>query len=311
MGNTIPPRINAAVSPVILARVTFPAVSVAGVCADPVVRDQWHALAAVDEIGADVSTRLLGLPIGYGLGADGTARAWRSDDGSPIPARADYGYLWASVGDPPDEVFDVPETREPDRRTLNAGTLGVAVSAPRAVENFLDIAHFPYVHRGVLGDEPHTEVAEYDVVDRDGEIWALGCRFHQPRAAAASTDEADVQYQYRVPHPYCAMLYKSAPGHPDRLDAIGIFTHPLDDERIRAHLFLCVLDDVNADNVIRRFQQTILAQDMPILENQHPKRLPLDPRAETPVRCDKTAIAYRRWLSDLGVTYGVIPAGAG
>lgn len=275
------------------------------------VRDQWHALAAVDEIGADVSTRLLGLPIGYGLGADGAARAWRSDDGSPIPAQAAYGYLWASVGDPPDEVFDVPETREPDRRTLNAGTLGVAVSAPRAVENFLDIAHFPYVHRGVLGDEPHTEVAEYDVVDRDGEIWALGCRFHQPRAAAASTDEADVQYQYRVPHPYCAMLYKSAPGHPDRLDAIGIFTHPLDDERIRAHLFLCVLDDVNADNVIRRFQQTILAQDMPILENQHPKRLPLDPRAETPVRCDKTAIAYRRWLSDLGVTYGVIPAGAG
>ena len=285
--------------------------SVAGVCADPVVRDQWHALAAIDEIGADVSTRLLGLPIGYGLGADGSARAWRTDDRSPIPARAAYGYLWASIGDPPDEVFDVPETREPDRRTLNAGTLGLAVSAPRAVENFLDIAHFPYVHRGVLGDEPHTEVAEYDVVDRDGEIWALGCRFHQPRAAAASTAEADVAYQYRVPHPYCAMLYKSAPDHPDRLDAIGIFTHPLDDERIRAHLFLCVLDDVNADNVIRRFQQTILAQDMPILENQHPKRLPLDPRAETPVRCDKTAIAYRRWLRDLGVTYGVIPAGAG
>ena len=285
--------------------------SVLGVCGDPVVRDQWHALAAVDEIGADVSTRLLGLPIGYGLGDDGAARAWRADDGSPIPARTDYGYLWASVGRPPDEVFDVPETREPDRRTFNAGTLGLAVSAPRAVENFLDIAHFPYVHRGLLGDEPHTEVADYDVVDRDGEIWALGCRFHQPRAAAASTAEADVEYQYRVPHPYCAMLYKSAPGQPGRLDAIGIFTHPLDDERTRAHLFLCLLDDVNTDAAIRRFQQTILAQDMPILENQHPKRLPLDPRAETPVRCDKTAIAYRRWLSSLGVTYGVIPAGAG
>ena len=275
------------------------------------VRDQWHALVAVDEIGADVSTRLLGLPIGYGLGPDGSPRAWRADDGSLIPAKADYGYLWASIGDPPDEVFDVPETREPDRRILNTATLGLAVSAPRAVENFLDIAHFPYVHRGVLGNEPHTEVADYDVVDRDGEIWALGCRFHQPRAAAASTAEAEVEYQYRVPHPYCAMLYKSAPGHPGRLDAIGIFTHPLDDEHTRAHLFLCILDDENTDAAIRRFQQTILAQDMPILENQHPKRLPLDPRAETPVRCDKTAIAYRRWLSGLGVTYGVIPAGTG
>ena len=36
--------------------------------------------------------------------------------------------------------------------------------------------------------------------------------------------------------------------------------------------------------------------------------LPLDPRAETPIRADKSAITYRRWLSDKGITYGVIPA---
>ena len=45
--------------------------------------------------------------------------------------------------------------------------------------------------------------------------------------------------------------------------------------------------------MILRFQQTIFAQDKP---------------AETPIRADKVAIAYSRWLSDLGVTYGVIPA---
>ena len=39
-----------------------------------------------------------------------------------------------------------------------------------------------------------------------------------------------------------------------------------------------------------------------------PQLLPLDPRAETPIRADRSAIAYRRWLSRLGVTYGVIPA---
>ena len=47
---------------------------------------------------------------------------------------------------------------------------------------------------------------------------------------------------------------------------------------------------------------------MPILENQYPKLLPLDPRAGTPIRSDRASITYRRWLSDLGVTYGVIPA---
>ena len=90
--------------------------------------------------------------------------------------------------------------------------------------------------------------------------------------------------------------------------AIGIFIHPLTETRIRAHLFISVLDAVSADREIRRFQQEVIAQDKPILENQHPKLLPLDPRAETPIRADRSAIAYRRWLSRLGVTYGVIPA---
>ena len=37
---------------------------------------------------------------------------------------------------------------------------------------------------------------------------------------------------------------------------------------------------------LRWFQQLIFGQDKPILENQIPKRLPLDPRAEIPARCD-------------------------
>jgi len=34
---------------------------------------------------------------------------------------------------------------------------------------------------------------------------------------------------------------------------------------------------------------------------------PSDPRVETPIRADKLAVAYRRRLSELGITYGVIP----
>ena len=70
---------------------------------------------------------------------------------------------------------------------------------------------------------------------------------------------------------------------------------------------MCIIDDASDDKEIRLFQQTIFGQDKPILENQFPKRLPLDPRAETPIRADKSAIAYRRWLSQKGLTYGVIP----
>ncbi len=284
-------------------------IGVSEVCADPVILNQWHALAAVPEltVGRRYETALLGAPIAYAVESGGDTRAWRTGTDDELPTRSSYGYLWASLGDPPPEVFRVPEADEPDRRTLNAATIGVAVSAPRAIENFLDMAHFPYVHPGALGEEPHTEVAEYDVEMRDGELWAVNCRFYQPQAAAMSDRGIMAEYLYRVPSPYCAMLYKSCPSDHARLDAIGIFLHPVGEELVRAHLFLSLIDDVSTDAVIRRFQQGIISQDKPILENQHPKRLPLDPRAETPIRADKMAIAYRRWLRELGVTYGVIP----
>ncbi len=279
-------------------------------CSDPVILNHWHAVADLDEIRrGPLHTLLLGEPLSCWLDGDGTFRA-QTRSGRELEVRTDYGFVWTALGEPDGDVFPVPETDEDDRRTLNAVTVGIEVSAPRAVENFLDMAHFPYVHAGMLGEEPHTEVAEYRVVEQDGELWAFDCSFYQPRAAAASSQAVLAEYIYRVPHPYSAMLYKSSPSDAERLDAIGIFIHPLTDTRIRAHLFLSVLDDVSTDQEIRWFQQNIIGQDKPILENQHPKLLPLDPRAETPIRADRSAIAYRRWLSRLGVTYGVIPAGA-
>jgi phenylpropionate dioxygenase-like ring-hydroxylating dioxygenase large terminal subunit len=218
--------------------------------------------------------------------------------------------VWTCLGQPSADIFPIPEYAEAKRRNVNAGTIGVSVSAPRAIENFLDMGHFPYVHTDVLGAEPHTEVKEYDVeisADRD-EIVATRCRFFQPKSSVASTEGGDIEYVYRVPHPYCSVLYKTSHVDESRLDVIGIFAQPIDQEHIRAHMMLCLVDEDSNDTAIRHFQQMIFGQDKPILENQFPKRLPLDPRAETPIRADKSSVAYRRWLSRKGVTYGVIPA---
>ena len=113
---------------------------------------------------------------------------------------------------------------------------------------------------------------------------------------------------YRVLQPYSILLYKSCPAAPERMDLIGLFVQPMSEEHVRAHMFLSLVDDESTTARIRWFVQTIFGQDVPILQNQNPKRLPLDPRAETPIRSDQASITYRRWLSDLGVTYGVIPA---
>ena len=141
-------------------------------------------------------------------------------------------------------------------------------------------------------------------------IIATECLFYQPMASTVSTSGADVEYIYRVPHPTCSVLYKSSPMDAKRLDVIALFGQPTGEESFRGHMVLSILDDVNTDDFISYFQLHIFGQDKPILENQMPKRLPLDPRAETPIRADKTSIMYRRWLTGHGVTYGTIPAAA-
>ena len=294
-------------------------------CRDRVMLDEWHPIWAIDEAKPNVVyvTRLLGESVSFAVTAEGGAAVWRTRSdlvaGMPVdpesiadtlPSRCEFLYVWTSLGDPPDRSFDIPEFFEPDRRNFNGSTLGVNVSAPRAVENFLDMGHFPFVHDGILGSEPRTEVVDYKVaVDEDtNEIWATECQFWQPAASATATGGQMVDYVYRILQPYSILLYKSCPAAPERMDLIGLFVQSLTEEQVRAHMFLSLVDDESSIALIRFFVQTILAQDMPILENQNPKLLPLDPRAETPIRSDRASITYRRWLSDLGVTYGVIPA---
>jgi phenylpropionate dioxygenase-like ring-hydroxylating dioxygenase large terminal subunit len=291
---------------------------------DPLTLNSWQVIAALDELPAGIveRTTLLDTPLAMTRDNDGLPVVWRRTDEETgdeidpetildrLPVITGYGFVWTSLGKPPAELFPIPEYAEDDRVNMSCGSIGIHVSAPRAVENFLDMGHFPYVHTDILGAEPHTEVKEYDVEvseERD-EVLATRCRFFQPRAALSATDGMEVEYVYRVPHPYCSVLYKSSPEAPDRRDVIAIFLQPVSEERCRAHLLQSLIDSTSTITELRRFQQTIFGQDKPILENQYPKRLPLDPRSETPIRADKSAIAYRRWLSQKGINYGVIPA---
>ena len=296
----------------------------ADLCTDTVILNQWHPIVVEEEVRRGIvdETVLLGSRVSFSADSTGDPVAWRSlpairaggsFDASvvsdPLPILVQYGYVWTSLGAPPEELFEIPEYAEPDRRNIHAATIGVSCSAPRAVENFLDMGHFPFVHTGILGIEPHTEVLEYEVdIDENSEIWATECVFYQPEAAPTSEGGQMSDYIYRVLHPYCVLLYKSCPLDPTRMDVIGLFARSVVADHIEACAFLSVIDIGSSDSEIKYFAQTIFGQDKPILENQFPKLLPLDPRFETPIRADNVAITYRRWLSDLGVTYGVIPA---
>ncbi len=274
---------------------------------EPRVLHEWHVLCSLADVSVahPFRARLFGAAVLAVSTSEGVAVTRR--EGDPLPVRVRYGYVWTSLGSPSHELFELPECSEPDRRLVHAGTFGVHASAPRAIENFLDMAHFPFVHGGYLGVEPHTEVQDYEVSVSAGEILARGCWFFQPLPSLVATQGFEVEIVYRVPHPYCSVLYKSSASHPGRRDLIALLTRPIDGEHSSVSLFLAVLDDQHTDAEIREYQQLIFAQDKPILENQRPRRLPLDPRQEISVRADRMSAAYRRWLLERGVCYGTLP----
>lgn len=272
--------------------------------AEPAALNQWYTLGALKDFAQGAAARrLLGEALTVTRQGD---RFIVSAGGRFLPVKTDYGHLWTSLGTPPRALFAMPEIKEPDRRAVYCGAVSVRASGLRLVENFLDLAHFPYVHTDVLGIEDKPEVAKYEVEQRRDvdELWATKCEFFQPKAAASSEGGQISQYMYRVVTPFNVMLYKTPPSAPNRWDVIALFVQPVEPDLSIAHPYMLVIDDTSSDAELIGFQQMIFLQDKIVLENQRPRLLPLQPGRETPTRADLSSVLYRRWLKEKELIYG-------
>ena len=271
--------------------------------------DQWYVLGAIGDFPAGTTkpTRLLGADLEVRRGPGGAFEIAELGRNGTLPVDLRYGHLWTSLGSPGRPIFALPENDEPDRRAVYCGGVHVRASGLRVVENFLDLAHFPYVHTEILGTESMPEVARYQVEHREevDEVWATKCTFFQPKAAAAAEGGQISQYMYRVTSPFHVMLYKTPPTAPNRWDVIALFVQPVEEDYSIAHPFMLVIDEVSSDADLIAFQQMIFLQDRIVLENQRPRLLPLAPGRETPTRGDLSSVIYRRWLKEKGVRFGV------
>jgi phenylpropionate dioxygenase-like ring-hydroxylating dioxygenase large terminal subunit len=276
-------------------------------CSDKAALNQWYPLDTETEIAFGTSAnRLLGTALAITRGNDGSILIMAEGYERPLPLIRRFGLVWTTLGEPAGGLFALPEADEEDRRIVNCGTVAVHASGLRIVENFLDMAHFPFVHTDILGAEPHTEVLHYNAeIRRDvDEVWATNCQFFQPQAALSATGGIMTDYIYRVMTPFTTLLYKTCPNSANRWDVICLFVQPLEPDRCRAHPVMFLIDDVSTTTELVNFQQLIFLQDRIILENQRPVLLPMEPRAEIPTRADASSIAYRRWLKEKGITYG-------
>ncbi|MEA5463750.1 aromatic ring-hydroxylating dioxygenase subunit alpha [Leptothoe sp. PORK10 BA2] len=212
-----------------------------------------------------------------------------------------YGFIWVALGEPVQEIPQFVEWGKPDTISFQCGPYAINTSAPRILENFVDIAHLPFIHRDLLGDPEFPEVSDYKLTVHKDEIIASDIHFYQPNPEG--TGEAkSVTYVYKIVRPMVAWFRK---GDDHRQFSIFIVVTPV--EETRSIVWLGVARNYSpevSNDTLRAFQDNVMAQDVPMVESQRPQKLPLDLQQEFHFPCDKMSIAYRKWLKQLGLKFG-------
>ena len=184
-----------------------------------------------------------------------------------------YGLVWVSLGKPTLIIPPFPEWEEPSYRPILCGPYHFKSSGFRAIENFLDVAHFPFVHGDVLGDRVSPVIEDYEVeVEADG-ITLSNVRVWQPNPDGTG-HSGFVAYNYRVLRPLTAYFSKNTEG---RCLTIFFTVTPVEEEECIGWMWMAMNHSYETPEAEQRaFQDRIVAEDIPIVESQRPKRLPLD-----------------------------------
>ena len=215
-------------------------------------------------------------------------------------AKERYGLVWASLGDPRQDVPSFPEWEDPSYLKVPCGPYPYRASGPRAIENFLDVAHLPFVHQGLLGDPNHAEIADYEpVIDENG-VRAESIAIWQPDPDGTGTPSL-VKYTYRVLRCLTASLAKEST---EKHYALFLTVTPVEQVESIGWMLIAMNYALDQSEEIRSFQNKIVSQDIPIVESQRPELLPLDLQRELHLKSDRMSIAYRKWLKQLGLSFG-------
>jgi phenylpropionate dioxygenase-like ring-hydroxylating dioxygenase large terminal subunit len=212
-----------------------------------------------------------------------------------------YGLVWVSLGKPTQDIPSFPEWDEPSYRPFLCGPFHVNSSGFRMIENFLDVAHLPFVHADSLGDRTRPIIDDYTVeVEPDG-ITLRDIRVWQPNPDGTG-EGGFITYYYRILRPLTAYFCKNIEG---RCLTIFFNLTPVEEEECIGWMWIAMNHSHEVPvSEQRAYQEQVIAQDLPIVESQRPKRLPLDLQAEFHLPCDRASLAYRKWLKQLGVTFG-------
>lgn len=241
---------------------------------------------------------------GWRFGADGSCTHIPANPpGALIPKNATaesypvvlrYGLVWTCLGVPLTPAPYLPELEALEMTYLAGEPVDVAAGIVAAAENFRDVAHFPFVHRGTMGEVPYQ--VERLEVRRDGyETWMTRTYTARGGDAALFRDVEDLAFRYHAVAPgLVSVLLDHGPG--GKRVVMECFT-PAGAAGCRIFLVSGTASGYTAlspqDTLAT--EMAVLHEDLPTLDTLEPAEVPFNRRyPEVSVDSDRYTLATRR-----------------
>jgi phenylpropionate dioxygenase-like ring-hydroxylating dioxygenase large terminal subunit len=259
---------------------------------------------------------------GWCFDADGTCvevPSLRSLDDRVLPSAAltrpyavieRYGLVWLAPAAPHTDLPDFPQWRAAGFDCARAAIVRTTVGAAQLVDNFLDAAHFPYVHPGTFGTDAAAAVVDRGPrrsgweVENTFETWYR----NRDDRLVATGEHPEVQPQVLSKVGRAALTVVLRLEFPMTGATIGILfcCTPECDGVTRVYKIMA-RNDLDGDQTrLDAFvadENRILEEDLAILSRYRSREVPLDLRAEVHTRGDRLSVAWRHLLvAALGAT---------
>lgn len=238
------------------------------------------------------------------LGVDATIPP-RARLTGPAQVATDHGMVFIAIDEP---FTEPPSLAAADDAAFQLGHLPVLrtrANAALLADNFLDMAHFPFVHAGTFGAGEAREVPRYEV-ERHG--YGFSATYEHDFAnredpAVATGVRPLVQrrrltYRYEAPfHLELEIEFLDAGGS----NVIGFFLAPEDHDTVRIYSSLWRNDlDGSSERMQEAvdFEIAVIEEDLALQSRYEALGMPLDVTIEIHTRADKTTLELRRILKD-------------
>jgi vanillate O-demethylase monooxygenase subunit len=203
--------------------------------------------------------------------------------------------IWIAPEEPLCDLHEFTEWDDPRFDTAMSTMIRTPVGAAQLVDNFLDAAHFPFVHAATFGVDESAVVSDRGT-RRDG--WCVETTFDtwyrtsdevQPQTLmkrASASLSVLLRLHFPTTGSTISILFSCTP---ERADTTRVYK-------------LLARDDLHGDqDRISAFiaeEDQILEEDLAILGRYRHRSVPLDRTVEVHTRADRLSLAWRELVAD-------------